>query len=384
MRNRNKLFHILVITLVITLGLTACDFSTAQEREIRIGVVAPITGEIANVGQSTVNAAEMVAQEVNQAGGLEVNGQQYKVTLIIEDNQDKEQEAVAAMQKLINQDNVVAIIGPQASRNAVPASNVAESSRIPMISPWSTNPQTTQGKDYVFRVAFIDSFQGQVMARFTFEELGAQNVAVLYDIASDYNKGIADIYKQVIEDAGGKVVAFESYTTGEQDFSSQLEHIKANQAQVLFLPNYYNEVPQQVQQAKEMGITATFIGSDTWAGIEKADLELLEGGFFSTHYFADTSNEQAKPFIESYRQNYDQTPDDVAALTYDAFGLLFQAVQSQNDIDPESIRIGLSTIEAYTGVTGTMKYRGSGDPIKSAVILKIANNDFTFYKQVSP
>ncbi|MEA3350264.1 MAG: ABC transporter substrate-binding protein [Chloroflexota bacterium] len=383
MRNRH-IFRFIFVVVIITLGLAACKSSPSQEQEIRIGVIAPITGEIAAVGQSTVNAAEMVAQEVNKAGGLEVDGQRYEITLIIEDNQDKEQAAVAAVQKLINQDNVVAIIGPQASRNAIPASNAAESSHIPMISPWSTNPKTTHGKDYIFRIAFIDSFQGQVMARFTFEELGTHKVAVLYDVASDYNKGIAEIYKQVVEDAGGEVVAFESYTTGEQDFSTQFERIKASGAEVLFLPNYYNEVPQQVRQAREMGITAAVIGSDSWMGIEKADLADLEGSFFSTHYFADTSNEQAKPFIEAYRQIYGQTPDDVAALTYDAFGLLFQAIQSQNDADPESIRTGLSTIDAYSGITGTMKYRGTGDPIKSAVILKITAGDFVFYKQVSP
>ncbi|NJN44154.1 MAG: ABC transporter substrate-binding protein [Anaerolineae bacterium] len=331
-----------------------------------------------------MNAAELAAKQVNDAGGLEVNGQKYKITLFIEDNQDKAEVAVAVAQKLINQDNVVAIIGPQASRNAIPVSNIAEASKIPMISPGSTNPETTAGKSYVFRAAFIDPFQGRVMARFTFEELNAQNVAVLYDIASPYNRDIAEIYKAVIEEAGGQVVAFESYTTGEEDFSSQLTNIQTSGAEVLFLPNYHNEVPAQVSQAREMGINIPIIGSDSWVTIEEKDRPLLDGSYFSTHYSTDIANDIAQSFIEAYRQAYEVTPDDIAALTYDAFGLLFNALQQQGKTDPESIRLGLASTENFEGVTGTMEFQGSGDPVKSAVVLKIENGEIVFFDLASP
>jgi len=383
MKLKTRSFFALIVILFSSI-LSACTTAEKEISEIRIGVIAPITGAISTVGKSTVNAAELAVREINENGGLTINDAKYKITLIIVDNQDNEQETAAAVQKLINQDNVVAIIGPQASRNAIPAANIAENAGIPMISPWSTNPATTAGKSYVFRVAFIDSFQGQVMARFTFEEFGGEKIAVLYDIASDYNKGIAEIYKKIVEDAGGKIVAFESYTTGEKDFSEQLQHIKDSGATLLFLPNYYNEVPQQVQQAKELGITATFIGSDAWSGIQEENLDLLEGSFFSTHYSPDIANEAAQIFIQSYQQSYNVVPDDVAALTYDAFGLLFQAIQTQDEANPEAIRAGLAATEAYSGITGTMEYRGTGDPIKSAVILKIENGQFVFYKQASP
>ncbi len=383
MKLKTRSFFALIVILFSSI-LSACTTAEKEISEIRIGVIAPITGAISTVGKSTVNAAELAVREINENGGLTINDAKYKITLIIVDNQDNEQETAAAVQKLINQDNVVAIIGPQASRNAIPAANIAENAGIPMISPWSTNPATTAGKSYVFRVAFIDSFQGQVMARFTFEEFGGEKIAVLYDIASDYNKGIAEIYKKIVEDAGGKIVAFESYTTGEEDFSEQLQRIKDSGATLLFLPNYYNEVPQQVQQAKELGITATFIGSDAWSGIPEEDLDLLEGSFFSTHYSPDIANEAAQIFIQSYQQSYNVVPDDVAALTYDAFGLLFQAIQTQDEANPEAIRAGLAATEAYSGITGTMEYRGTGDPIKSAVILKIENGQFVFYKQASP
>ena len=383
MKLKTRSFFALIVILFSSI-LSACTTAEKEISEIRIGVIAPITGAISTVGKSTVNAAELAVREINENGGLTINDAKYKITLIIVDNQDNEQETAAAVQKLINQDNVVAIIGPQASRNAIPAANIAENAGIPMISPWSTNPATTAGKSYVFRVAFIDSFQGQVMARFTFEEFGGEKIAVLYDIASDYNKGIAEIYKKIVEDAGGKIVAFESYTTGEEDFSEQLQRIKDSGATLLFLPNYYNEVPQQVQQAKELGITATFIGSDAWSGIPEENLDLLEGSFFSTHYSPDIANEAAQIFIQSYQQSYNVVPDDVAALTYDAFGLLFQAIQTQDEANPEAIRAGLAATEAYSGITGTMEYRGTGDPIKSAVILKIENGQFVFYKQASP
>jgi branched-chain amino acid transport system substrate-binding protein len=384
---RHSLFRsgfVLILSLSFSAGLVACGLQPGQETEIRVGVIAPLSGDISNVGQSTTEAAQLAVQEVNDAGGLDVGGRKQKVVLVIEDNQDKAEVAVSAAQKLINQENVVAIVGPQASRNAIPTANVAENAHIPMISPWSTNPETTAGKQYVFRVAFVDPFQGQVMARFAIEELGAQKAAVLYDVASAYNKGIAEIFKRVFEEAGGQVAAFESYTTGEQDFTAQLERIRGSGAEVLFLPNYYNEVPLQAKQAHQMGIDIPLIGSDSWGGLEPAGRQELEGAFFSTHYAPDIANQQAQTFIEAYRQAYGRVPDDVAALTYDAFGILFQAIQSQGQADPESIRNGLSSIERYTGVTGSMEYRGTGDPVKSAVVLQIKGGNFVFYKLANP
>lgn len=383
----NHHFWSIVLTLAVSLGLfgslVGCQTQT-QPKEIRIGVIASITGPIPNVGKSTVDAANLAAKEINDAGGLEVAGQKYRIVLLIEDDEDKAETAVAAAQKLIKQENVVVIIGPQPSRDAIPVSKVAEEAKIPMLAPWSTNPDTTLGKQYVFRVAFIDPFQGQVMARFVFEELKATKAAVLYDVASAYNKELSEIFKEVFEQAGGTVVAFETYTTGETDFKAQLERIRDSGAEVLFLPNYYNEVPLQVRQARELGITAAIIGADAWGNILPEDLPDLEGCFYSTHYAPDIANDKAQTFIQAYRNAYNTTPDDVAALTYDAFGLLFQAIQSQGKVDPESIRLGLAGIQAFTGVTGTMEYRGTGDPVKSAVVLTIQDGKAVFYKLANP
>jgi branched-chain amino acid transport system substrate-binding protein len=373
-----------VVSLIGLFMLTGCGSTEEAVGQIKVGVIAPLTGNIPAVGQSTKNAAELAVKEVNEAGGLDVGGQKREIALFIEDNEDKEESAVSAAQKLINQSNVVAIIGPQASRNAIPASTIAENAHIPMISPWSTNPDTTAGKKYVFRVAFIDPFQGRVMARFAIEELGAGEAAALYDVASAYNKGIAEIFQQVFEKAGGKVVAFESYTTGEEDFTAQLTAIRDSGADVLFLPNYYNEVPLQVRQARELGVEATIIGSDSWGQLAAEDMSEMEGLFFSTHYASDIASDVAQEFISKYKDAYGEIPDDVAALTYDAFGMLFQAIEGQGRANPESIRNGLATISQYEGVTGMMEYKGTGDPIKSAVILQIKGGKFTFYKLASP
>ncbi|MEJ2207569.1 MAG: ABC transporter substrate-binding protein [Anaerolineae bacterium] len=364
-------------------GLVACGGSQ-EPQSIKIGVIAPLTGSIPVAGQSTVNAAQLAVQEINDAGGLSVDGQQLQIELLIEDNEDKKETAVSAAQKLINQAGVAAIVGPQASRNAIPAAAIAESAQVPLISPWSTNPETTAGRQYVFRVAFIDPFQGRVMARFAIEELGAQKAAVLYDVASEYNKGIAEIFQQIFQDAGGEVVAFESYTTGEQDFSAQLTRIKDSGADVLFLPNYYSEIPPQVRQAREIGLDLPIIGADAWGPLEAEDRADLEGCYFSTHYAPDIASPVAQAFVSSYEAAYGQVPDDVAALTYDAFGLLSEAIRSQGKADPESIRNGLASIRRYEGVTGVMEFQATGDPVKSAVILKIEGGQFVFYRLAEP
>jgi len=360
---------------------------------IKVGGIAELTGDIPAVGASFKNAAEMAVAEINDAGGLEVGGKKYKIELIIEDNAGKADQSASAAQKLITQDNVVAIIGPNASRYAIPASEIAESSKVALISPWSTNPKTTldaktnEPKKYVFRACFIDPFQGRVVAKFAMENLGAKKAAVLYDVASDYNKGIAEFFKQTYEEIGGQVVAFETYTTNDKDFTAQLTKIKDTAPDVIFLPNYYSEVPLQIQQAHRLGITVPFLGSDSWGSSELVTLcgADCEGYYFSTHYAADNATPVAKKMIEDYKAKYGNTPDDVAALTYDAFGLLWQALQSAGKVDRQAVRDALAKIPNYEGVTGTMQFQeGSGDPIKSAVILQVKNGAFVFFANANP
>jgi branched-chain amino acid transport system substrate-binding protein len=381
-----------MVMLILVALLTGCAGAGAADT-IKIGVVAELTGDIPAVGASCKNAAEMAVAEVNDAGGLEVGGKKYKVELFIEDNAGKADQSASSAQKLITQQNVVAIIGPNASRYAIPASEIAESSKVVLISPWSTNPKTTlnaqtnESKKYVFRAAFIDPFQGRVVAKFALDTLKATKAAVLYDVASDYNKGIAEFFKQTYEENGGKVVAFETYTTNDKDFSAQLTKIKEAGPDVIFLPNYYSEVPLQIQQAHRLGITVPFLGSDSWGSAELVKLcgADCEGYYFSTHYAADAATPVATKFIEGYKAKYNTTPDDVAALTYDSFGLAWEALKSAGKVDRQALRDSLAKIPSYDGVTGNMKFvEGSGDPIKSAVILQVKGDKFVWFANANP
>ncbi len=382
---------ILLALGVIVLGMLLNACQPAAPTTIKVGLNAELTGGIPVVGESCKNAAELAVKEINDAGGLDVGGTKYQIELVIEDNEDKAESAAAAAQKLATA-GVLAMIGPNASRNAIPAAEVAESSKMPMISPWSTNPKTTvdattgQPKQFVFRAAFIDDFQGVVAAKFAMEQLQTTKPAVLYDVASEYNKGIAEVYKRTLEENGITVVAFETYTTGDKDFSAQLTKIKDSGADSLFLPNYYSEVPLQVQQAHKIGFTGTILGSDSWGNLELITLcgADCEGYYFTTHYAPDIATPKAQAFIKAYEAAYGKTPDDVAALTYDSFGLLFQALQTAGKVDRQAVRDALASITAFEGVTGNMQFKGTGDPVKSAVILQIKEGKFTYFATANP
>ena len=388
MRKSSIFFVVLSFFILTILGCGGGNSSN-----IKVGLIAELTGDIPAVGTSCKNAAQMAVAEINDAGGFQLGEKKYKVDLIIEDNAGKADQSVSAAQKLITQKKVVAIVGPNASRYALPAAEIAESSKVVLITPWSTAPKATldsktgASKKYVFRSCFIDPFQGQVLAKFTLENLKFKKAAVLYDVASEYNKGIAEIFKEVFEKNGGKVVAFETYTTNDKDFSSQLTKIKRAAPQIIFLPNYYSEVPLQIQQAKRLDINVPFIGSDSWGSEELLKLcgNDCNDYYFSTHYAADAALPATKKFIESYKAKYGSTPDDVAALTYDSFGLLWQALKSAGKNDRQAVRNALAKIPQYDGVTGTMQFKeGSGDPIKSAVILKIIDGKFTWFANAKP
>jgi branched-chain amino acid transport system substrate-binding protein len=382
---RKRLSIGIFTVLILSLFLAACAGAGGADT-ITIGVIAPLTGEIPKVGESTQNAAEMAVAEVNDAGGLEVGGKTYQVEIIVEDNESKAESSVAAATKLITQDEVLAIIGPQSSKQAVPTGQVANDRETPMISPWSTNPDTTVNRPWVFRVAFLDPFQGPVVAKFAMDEFGAQTAAVLYDIGSDYPKGLAENFRDAFEEQGGTIVAFESFTTGDTDFSAQLTGIIDANPDVIFTPQYYNEVPLIVQQARELGYEGPILGSDSWGTPDLIDLcgDACEGLFFSTHYAPDIATDVAQQFITAYEDKYGEKPDDVAALTYDAFQMLFLAIQDAGSLDKAAIRDALAQIDRFEGVTGVMSFDEQGDPTKCAVIIQIKDGAFTYYDQACP
>lgn len=386
-----KLVIFMILLFILSFGIWGC--SKNDSSQIKVGVIAELTGDVPAVGASCKNAAEMAVAEVNDAGGIQLGDKKYKINLIVEDNAGKADQSASAAQKLITQQKVTAIVGPNASRYVLPAAEIAESSKVVLITPWSTAPKATLDsktsayKKHVFRACFIDPFQGRVVAKFVLDNLKLKKAAVLYDVASEYNKGIAEFFKEVYEQNGGKVVAFETYTTNDKDFSSQLTKIKKAAPEIIFLPNYYSEVPLQIQQAKRLGISVPFIGSDSWGSEELIKLcnSDCNDYYFSTHYAADASTEATKKFIAGYKAKYGKTPDDVAALTYDSFGLLFQALKTAGKNDRQAVRDALARIPLYDGVTGNMQFKeGCGDPVKSAVILKIKDGKFTWFANAKP
>ena len=393
MVRKNVILAFVVLAILLGLALVA---SAAPPTVIRIGVNAPLTGDIPKVGEGTKFAAQMWQADVNNAGGLDVGGKKYKIDLVIEDNEGKAESAVTASTKMITQDRVLVIVGPQASKQAVPAGGVAENFETPMITPWSTNPNATANRSWVFRACFLDPFQGPVVANFVTDQFKFSKAAVLYDVSSDYPKGLAENFKKAWEDrhGAGSVVAYESFTTNDKDFSAQLTKIKNSGAQFLFTPQYYAEVPLIVQQAHQLGFTKPIVGSDSWDSAELMKLcgKDCYGLYFSTHYAAAGATGKTKEFIDRYNREHGYVPDSVAALTWDAMGIVKTAIQSCGKItgniktDRKCVRDAMANIRDFKGITGDMTFHpGSGDPAKCAVIVKISNQgDFTFFKQVCP
>lgn len=387
---KNALVFI-AVSVILALGVCGCSRNDASQ--IKIGVIAELTGDIPAVGASCKNAAEMAAAEINEAGGIQVGNKKYKINLIIEDNAGKADQSAASAQKLITQQNVTAIVGPSASLGAVPASTIAESEQTVMITPWSTNPKTTvdartsRPKRYVFRACYTDVFEGHVLAMFVLKQLKLQRAAVLYDVASEAPASQSELFRRSFVENGGIMTAFETYTTGDRDFSAQLTKIKASDPEIIFLPTYYNDVPLVVAQAKRLGITVPFLGSDAWSSPQLITLSqgAVEGCYFANHYAADIATPEAQKFIKAYQARYHALPDDVAALTYDAFGLLWQAFKIAGKNDRQAVRDALAGISDFGGVTGNMHFKeGSGDPVKSAVILKIVDGKFTWFANAKP
>lgn len=380
-----------VFFISIALMVTPCFGANT----IKIGFNIPLTGDIPKVGEESKFAAEMFKADVNGAGGITVGGETFMLDFIYEDNESKAESAVSAALKLIERDQVLAIVGPNSSKQAVPAGQVANDNRTPMISPWSTNPDTTLDRPWVFRAAFLDPFQGPVAVDFAMKQFGAKKAAVLFALANDYSKGLAEIFKENFEKKNGEgaVVAYESYGDKDQDFSAQLTKIIAAKPDFIFLPNNYNEVALIVKQAHDLGWEGPFMGADAWGNSELMTLcgDDCKGHFFSTHYAAAGATGATKEFIDRYQEKYGYQPADVAALTWDAVRIVVEGLRKMEKItgnprkDREALRDAIANIESFDGITGKMKFDEQGDPIKCAVIVQISDGgEFVFKESVCP
>lgn len=383
-----------LVSLLFATVLVAVACGGSGENTIPIGLNVELTGAIPKVGEHSRVAAEMFVNEINEAGGVEIGGETYTLELIIEDDNGTAEGAAAAANKLISQDEVLIMVGPNASVAAVPAGEVANNLSTPMMSPWSTNPNATLNRTWVFRASFLDPFQGPVVANFATKEFGAETACVLFDIGSDYPTGLAEAFRTAWEElhGAGSVVAFESFITGDQDFSAQLTNIGAAGCDIFFSPQYYSEVPLIVEQAHNLGLTMPIVGSDSWGDPQLLELcgSDCDGSFFSTHYVASGATGATKEFIDKFEAQHGEIPSDVGALTWDSMRLVVQALQNCGNItgdlaaDRTCIRDGMASITNFDGITGEMTYAGTGDPIKCAVIVQIQGDEVVFYDSACP
>ncbi|MGE5698645.1 MAG: ABC transporter substrate-binding protein [Deltaproteobacteria bacterium] len=372
------------IVAALALALWGCKAPPAKE--IKIGLITPLTGDVKTYGESVRNSFEIAVDEANKAGG--VAGMKI-VTVVVDDRNDPT-EASNAANLLINQHKVRAIIGSVTSKAAIPVSDMAQSGKIPTLTPTATNPKVTvadaKRKDFMFRSCFIDPFQGRVMAKFARESLMKDKAAVLYDASNDYSKGIAEYFADAFRLMGGTVVAYESYGKDDVDFSALLTKVKASGPEVLFLPDYYNKVGLIARQAREKGINATLVGPDGWDSpdLVKVAGNAIEGGYFSNHYSADDTRPEVVAWVKKYRDKFGQTPDALGTLAYDGTNLMLEAIRKADSDDPRKIREALASIKGFKGVTGESAMDPNGNAIKSAVILQIAGGRQKFVKEVSP
>lgn len=349
---------------------------------IPIGYYGDLSGRTSSFGQSTKNGVEMAADEINKAGGIDGR----TIQIITEDDQGEPNKAATVVTKLINQDKVQALLGEVASSNSLAAAPKAQEAKVPMISPSSTNPAVTQVGDYIFRVCFIDPFQGEVMAKFAFNNLKAKRAAILYDFNSDYSRGLYQFFKKSFTELGGQIVSEQSYTQGDRDFSGQLTAIRSANPDVIYVPGYYGEVGVISNQTKQLGIKAPLLGGDGWDAPQLWQLggASLNGNYISNHYSVDDPSPAIQKFVADYKARYNVLPDALAALGYDSMKVLADAIKRAGTTETVKLREAIAATKNFPGVTGTITIDENRNAVKPAVVLKLQDSKFVYETTISP
>lgn len=370
--------------IAIGLGSTGCDNSGSSGNDIPIGHVASMTGDTATFGVSADEGIRLALEEINAAGG--VLGKQIRV--ITEDDRSVTSEARTAANKLITRDGVVALLGEIASSRSIAAAPVAQKAQIPMLTPGSTNPKVTQEGEYIFRTCFTDDFQGEAIARFAMENLGAKRFAMLYAVNSDYSVGLRDYITQYVNNNGGQILVELSYSEkSDKDFKGQLTRIKESNPEVIFVPGYYTEVGLIAKQARQLGINVPLIGGDGW----DSDVTLESGGaavngcFFTNHYSPDEQRPIVQQFVNAYKAKYNgKVPDAMAVLGYDAMRVMADAITRANSTEGAKIREALAQTKNYPGVAGDVTIDENRNASKPIVVIEIKDGKFTYRTSIQP
>jgi branched-chain amino acid transport system substrate-binding protein len=385
-QTRNQILRCLIVpSLILCLALaSSCSRQESEGRStVKIGFFGDLSGPTFNYGESAKNGVLMAADEINQAGGI--NGQQIDV--VFEDDKGSPELAAQVTGKLIDSYKVIAIIGAGGSGNSLAAAPKAQSAKVPLIAPSSTNPAVTQVGDYIFRACYIDAFQGEVMAKFAANTLKAKKAAIMLDFNSPYSRGLTEFFEYSFARLGGQIVVKQSYKQGDADYRGQLSAIKAANPDVIYVPGYYGDVALIAKQARQLGLTAPLLGADGWDAPELWELggDALNDSYISNHYSADDPAENIQTFVRNYRQRYrNLTPDAHAALAYDALRFLAEAVQRAGTTEGTKLRDALAETKNFNGITGSISMDRQRNAVKSAVILKLLDTRYIYQETIQP
>jgi len=379
-----RIFALLLTVLMVGSLMAGCGGGQAgtDSNGIKIGADLELTGGISTFGNSTLNGVKLAFKEINAAGG--VLGKQ--ITLISEDNKSEPAETANAVKKLIEQDQVLAVIGAVASSNTLAAAPIAQAAGVPMITATSTNPQVTETGDYIFRTCFIDPFQGTVMSKFATNTLKAKTAAILVDMTSDYSKGLTEVFKNDFQKLGGKIVAEESFAQKDTDYNAQLTKIKAANPDVVYVPAYYTEVGLILKQARQLGLKQPFLGTDGWDSPKLTEIAgtATDKGYFSNHYSPDDTAPAIQDFVKKYQAEYGQVPDALATLGYEAGMIVADAIKRAGKVDRQALRDALAATKDFPATTGNITLDENRNPIKAAVIIEMKDGKQTFLEKVNP
>ncbi|MGL5206978.1 MAG: ABC transporter substrate-binding protein [Acidaminococcaceae bacterium] len=376
-----------LMTIILAASVAGCGSSSSKE--IKIGLLNEMTGGNATIGTAAANGAKLAIKEINANGGL--LGKQIKA--VVADNKSEPSEAANAMTKLLTQDKVVAVTGTFSSSNAIAAASVAEASKIPYLVAGATNPKVTVDektknvKKYIYRVCFIDPFQGTVAANFAAKDLKVKKAAMLVDNSSDYSKGLAEFFEAAFVKEGGTIVANEAYLQKDTDFKATLTKIKSKDLDILYVPGYYEEVGKIVKQAREMGITVPIVGADGWDSPklgEIASTSALNNTYFTNHYSVDDTSPKAKAFVEAYTKEYGQKPEALAVLGYDAVYVLADAIKRANSTDAGKIIEALAATKDFPAISGITTINKTHDADKNAVVIEMKDGKQVFKTSIKP
>ena len=375
-----QLFPHWQLLLAVTLSLST--YSSLGATTVKIGEVDPLTGGVSQFGIGCHQGFVLAFEEINGEGGI--LGQ--KIELVTEDDQSKPGQSATAVRKLITQDKVVAILGDATSSATLEAAPIAQSDKIPMITPTATNPRITEVGDFIFRVCFLDEFQGRVLAKFAREKLKAQRIFTLTDVKQDYSVDLLKFFKDEFTKLGGTIVGEQSYSTGDIDFRAQLTPIRGTKPDAVYVPGYYQEVALIVKQGRQIGLTMPFIGCDGWANQALVTIggKAIDGCFFTNHFSPDDQSPIVKSFVAKYQDKYGALPDTFSALGYDAARLLADALKRAGSTDSPALREALAKTQAFPGVTGQISIDANRNASKPGLIVTVKDGKFVIAEKIAP